>query len=320
MPGQGRLHGDARRLQVAHLADHDDVRVLADDGAQGPGEGHADGRLDLDLVDPGELVLHRVLHRDDLALLGVEARQGRVEGGGLAGTGGARDQEDAVGDIQHRQQPLPGRAVEAQGVEVEAHALLVQQAHDHALAEHGGDCGDAQIELLALDPQRDAPVLGQAPLGDVELGHDLDPGDDGRGGAYRGRVHLLQDAVHPIADLQLVGEGLDVDVRGAGVHRPLHDLVDHADDRGLARQVLEVLDVLLVELAALPLLLGGLGGRLLVEALDGGIDLRGKPDPDPHRLAQGQGQRLQEEALGGIGHRDVQAFCVFAQRQAYGCP
>jgi hypothetical protein len=37
-----------------------------------PGEGHPDLGLDLDLVDAGELVLDRVLHRDDLALLGVE--------------------------------------------------------------------------------------------------------------------------------------------------------------------------------------------------------------------------------------------------------
>jgi hypothetical protein len=40
--GERRLHGDLRGLAVAHLADHDDVRVLAQDGAQGVGEGQVD--------------------------------------------------------------------------------------------------------------------------------------------------------------------------------------------------------------------------------------------------------------------------------------
>ena len=71
--GEGGLDGDAGGLQVAHLADHDDVGVLTDDGAQGAGKGHADGGFDLNLVDARELVLHRVLDRDDLGRLGIEA-------------------------------------------------------------------------------------------------------------------------------------------------------------------------------------------------------------------------------------------------------
>jgi hypothetical protein len=32
--GQRRLHGDLRRLEIAYLADHDDVGILAQDRAQ----------------------------------------------------------------------------------------------------------------------------------------------------------------------------------------------------------------------------------------------------------------------------------------------
>jgi hypothetical protein len=130
--------------------------------------------LDRDLIDAGDLVLHRVLDGDDLAVFGVEPAQGGVERGALAAAGGAGDQEDAEGLLQHLEHALARRPVEAEGVEVEADALLVEQAHDHALAEHGRHGGDAQIQLLALDAQRDAPVLRQPALGDVELGHDLD--------------------------------------------------------------------------------------------------------------------------------------------------
>ena len=54
MAGQRRLHGDLGGFEVADFADHDDVRVLAQDGAQQMGEIEADLRLDLDLVDAGQ--------------------------------------------------------------------------------------------------------------------------------------------------------------------------------------------------------------------------------------------------------------------------
>ena len=56
---------------VADLADHDDVRVLAEEGAERAREGEPDLRLDVHLVDALDLVLDRVLGRQD-----VEVRAG----------------------------------------------------------------------------------------------------------------------------------------------------------------------------------------------------------------------------------------------------
>nr|GFD54437.1 hypothetical protein [Tanacetum cinerariifolium] len=53
--GERGLDRDATGFQVAHLADHDDVRVLAHDGAQCSGEVEAYGRLHLNLVDALQL-------------------------------------------------------------------------------------------------------------------------------------------------------------------------------------------------------------------------------------------------------------------------
>ncbi len=129
--GQRGLDGDPAGFQVTHLADHDHVRVLAHDGAQHAGEIQADARLDLDLIDPLQLVFDRVLDGDDLALGGVQPDQGGVQGGGLARTGGAGDQQDAVGPFEHVQQGIQACAVEAQALEVEGHGLAVEQAHHH---------------------------------------------------------------------------------------------------------------------------------------------------------------------------------------------
>ena len=90
------LDGDARGFQVAHFADHDDVRVLADDRTQRVREVEADLRLRLDLVDAFDLVFDRVLDRDDLDVRLVQLGQRGVQRGGLARAGGAGDQQDAV--------------------------------------------------------------------------------------------------------------------------------------------------------------------------------------------------------------------------------
>ena len=96
-PVSAALDRDLGRLQVADFADHDDVRVLAQDMAQARGEGQADLGPHLDLVDAGHLVLDRVLDREDALVDGVDGVQPGVERGGLAGAGRPGDQHDAVG-------------------------------------------------------------------------------------------------------------------------------------------------------------------------------------------------------------------------------
>ena len=88
--GQRRLDGDLRGLEVADLADHDDVGVLPQDRAQRVGEGEADLRLHLDLVDAGQLVLDRVLDGEDLHVGLVQPVERRVERRRLAAAGRAR--------------------------------------------------------------------------------------------------------------------------------------------------------------------------------------------------------------------------------------
>ena len=68
MAGERGLDGDLRGLGVAHLADHDHVRVVAQEGAQRVGEGEPDRGLHLGLVDALDLVLDRILDGEDLAV------------------------------------------------------------------------------------------------------------------------------------------------------------------------------------------------------------------------------------------------------------
>ncbi len=92
--GLGRGEGDRDRLQVAHLADQDDVRVLAQHVLERVGE-RVRVLAHLALVDQADLVpvqeLDRVLDGHDVVAAGpVGQVDDRGQGGRLAGTGRAR--------------------------------------------------------------------------------------------------------------------------------------------------------------------------------------------------------------------------------------
>jgi hypothetical protein len=67
---------DLRGLGVADLADHDDVRILAQDRAQRAGERLLRLLVDVHLVDAGELVLDRVLDRHQVLGLVLDVLAG----------------------------------------------------------------------------------------------------------------------------------------------------------------------------------------------------------------------------------------------------
>jgi hypothetical protein len=102
----GGFERDLYRLAVAHLADEDDLRGLAQGGAQGAREvGRV--RAELALVNRRVLVdveeLYRVLDGDDVVILRLvdQVDDGRQRGA-LAGAGRPRHEDDAVlqlGDV-----------------------------------------------------------------------------------------------------------------------------------------------------------------------------------------------------------------------------
>src|SRR5690606_19612143 len=162
--GQRRLDGDLGGFAVAHFADHDHIRILTHDGAQRAGEVEADLRLGLDLVDALDLVLDRVLDGDDLHVRRVDLRQRRIQRGGLARTGGAGDQQDAVRALQHVDEATEELVGETQRLEVEYNRFAVEDTHHHRLTVRGRHGGYAQVQLLALHADHDAAVLRQAAL------------------------------------------------------------------------------------------------------------------------------------------------------------
>ena len=122
-------------------------------------------------------------------------------------------------------------AAHAEAFERELRFGLVEQTQHRALAVRRGQRRDAHVDGAAADAQRDAAVLRQPALGDVELGHDLQARDQRRVQRAVRLHHLAQRAVDAKAHRARALVGLDVDVAGAVLRRLGQQGVEHADDR-----------------------------------------------------------------------------------------
>ena len=174
MSSHGGPHGDLGGLAVPDFAHGDDVRVLAEDGAEDAGEGQAGFVVDLDLADAVDVIFHRVLQGHEVYFLAFQAVNHGVQGRGLAGARGAHHEDDALGGVVHQPaEPLPVAPLQADALQGGKLRGLPQEADDHLLAVDGGQGGDTQVQALLADGDVGPSVLGNQLLGDVHPGHDL---------------------------------------------------------------------------------------------------------------------------------------------------
>ena len=317
--GDGGPHGDAGGLAVPDLAHGDDVRVLAEDGAQALGEGHARLLVDLHLADAVQVVLHRVLQGDQIHLLGVELAEHGVHGGGFARAGGAHNEEDAalgghelivLGEVQ---------SGKAQGGGIQKLDVLVQQADDEFFPVDGGEGGHAQVHLAVADGDVGPPVLGDLPLGDVHAAHDLQPGDDRGLQALGHGEDVAQQAVNPHPDPYLALLGLQVNIAGPLHHGALNDGVDQPHGGGglyVAVENADAADGGRVAVTGLPLhVLNGPGRALVaVEGHNGPGHRLAGGDHGHHPLAGGGFDLLHGDEVQRVAHGQIDGVAVHADR------
>ena len=200
-------------------------------------------RVDLDLGDALDLVLDRVLDGDDVLVGRVDLLERGVQRGGLARARRAGDQHGAVGLGEARPRSAPPRPRACRAFQLHHHGLLVEDAQHDRLAVDARQRDDADVDLATLDGQPDAAVLGQAPLGDVEVGHDLDARDDAADHAPGHGGRAGEHAVDAEAHAHLVALGLEVDVRCALLDRLGDDRVHELDDRRVVGGLAQVDDL-----------------------------------------------------------------------------
>lgn len=145
---------------------------------------------------------------------------------------GPGDKKNAVGPVDELDHVLEVELVEAEILNLDEVSGFLQQAEGNGLAPRGGHGGNTDIDILAVDAHTDASIHGQALLGDIQVGHDLDTGNDGglEFVQLRGNVDLVQHSVDAVPDAQLVFHWLDVNIRRALTVCLGDDLVHELDD------------------------------------------------------------------------------------------
>ena len=240
-PVERGADADPGGLIVADLADHDDVGVLAEHRPQPFAEAHVARIVDLRLVDPGNAVLDRVFDRHHVLERRVDPLQAVVKRRGLAGADRPGDQDGPVGlgdQLVERLGLLGGHAQMGEALDVGQHLV---NPDDDLLAEDRGKSRQPQVARLVVMLDRDPAVLRVLALDDVEIRDDLEPADDRRGHRRLDEQDVLELAVDSVADAQAAFLGIEMNVGGLAVARPLEDLVDQlrqAGGRGLLLQVL----------------------------------------------------------------------------------
>ena len=224
--GQRRLDGDLGGLQVANFPEHDDIGILTQEGAEGLAEGHAGRFIDLHLHDPLDVELHRVFDREELGVDLVDMPQAGIKGRGFAAARGPGDREDAVGLVDGLDDEVVTIFGQTQRLEVQLHGPSIQNAEHYRLTEGGRQRGETKIDLFTRNHRANAPVLREPSLGDVQVGHDLQTRGHGRGQMLRWWRHFVEGPIDAVADLELVFEGFEVDVRGPILHSLHQDQVD----------------------------------------------------------------------------------------------
>ncbi len=317
VPRQRSLHRDLRRLLVADFANQNHVRVVAQYRAQPPRERQARLLRNLYLVDAAQLILHRVFDGNDFAVRVIDLVERGVEGRGLAAAGGAGDQDDAVRQLQHAPEAAQFTLGHAQLAHPAQGCVLPQQPQHQRLAMQHRNHRNPDVHLHLLDPDLDAPILRQPLFSNVQVAENLDPGNNRRLEPLdlRRHRHVLQHAVNPVANAELLLERLQMDVRSPQLDRIPQHLVDEADDGRLLRGGVQV-GVLLVAL------IHHHEGRFLVQRAQ---RIRAHPQPlfhfpldgftgGQHRLERQPGQGLEriqplrcEQAAGGHFHGAIAA-------------
>ena len=241
--GQGCLHRDLRRFQIADFPDHDDVRILPQNGSQRPREGHADALVHLRLADPAQVVFDRIFHRHDVGGGGFEPRHRGIKRGRLARAGRAGHEHDAVRPADQLVEMDQRVARHAQRFEVQPLRVLFQQTQHRAFAMTGRQRGHPHVDRPAADAQRNTAILRQPFFRNVQLRHDLDPRDQ-RAMQRLLRPHdIAQGAIDTKAHHRRSLERFDMNIRSLFARCLRQQRVDHADDRRVVFRFEQILDL-----------------------------------------------------------------------------
>src|ERR1041385_6902423 len=155
-------------------------------GAQAASEGQSLLFIDRDLRNAANLIFDRIFDGDDLVFVGLDFVDSSVERGRLTATGWPCHQHHAVRLFDVTAEASQVVFVKTHNIKYErmkllAHRFFVEHTEYSVFAVDRRHNRDTEVDwaLGAAIFHAAASVLRYAALGNVELAHDLDSGNDG---------------------------------------------------------------------------------------------------------------------------------------------
>ena len=233
MSRKGSLDCHVRSLLIPDFSNKNDVRGLPKHRPNNPRKIQADIMPHLNLVNPRQVILNRVLGGDDLAVRTIQVVHRGVQRGGFAAAGRARHEKNPVRTPYDRLKTLIIVVAETELPNAYLDIFFVQNPHHDGLAVRRRQDAYPHIDLFATDDHLNPTVLRSAFFGNIHPGHDLDARNH-RPVQPPSRILALDTySVDSVPHPNPVLKGLDVNIAGPHVHRFLDDQLHQADDRGI---------------------------------------------------------------------------------------
>ncbi len=236
--GHGGLECDACGFGVADFADHDDIGVLAEHGAEEGGEAFAIGVIDRELGGGFDLDFDGVFDGDDVAEGGAAGAEERVEGGRFTGACGSADEEEASVEGEFAGDLFGDEFGEAELFEKDGGVGGIEDANNELLAMERGDKADAVIDTPEFEgcgrggggwfsvfggrgfgrdgggAGGEVAFLDGAALGGVEFAEDFDHGGELDAVFTVEGDDIDEVAIDADAEKKIFRAGFEVDVAG----------------------------------------------------------------------------------------------------------
>ena len=178
--GQRCLNRVFGSLEITNLTDQYDIWIVSQDASQRMSKGESDLLVDLDLVDPFQLILDRVFGGNNFDVRSVDFDQTTVQRRRFSRTGRTGYKHDAVRHTDQFAERFVGRISHTETFQLELHRAFVQNTKNQPFAMNHRNHRHTNVDFAAFDFQLDSPILRQAFLSDVQLGHDFQATDDRR--------------------------------------------------------------------------------------------------------------------------------------------
>src|SRR5690606_890166 len=132
---------------------------------------------DLDLIDSGKLVFHRVFQGNDTVRHDVLLVECRIKTGRFTATSGPGNEDHAVRLFNDLQEGIFVFTFQTQIPDTGKDGTLVEKAHDDPFPQIGGQGCDTDVEFLIAHLHADMTILGMAGVGNIQFGNNLDSGN-----------------------------------------------------------------------------------------------------------------------------------------------